>query len=118
MSNKPKFFWGKHKRMWDILARTGVPIKDLAFSVMNEDKIPMNGCYACEARTSQQKIYFCASGSCPLNWGIDETYACERGLYREWVNAKAIRKRMRLAASIRDLPLSENAREMYEVIDD
>ena len=119
MSNKPKFFWGKHKRLWDILAQTGGDSKQEALKTMGETDFPVMRCYACSAKAESAlyEEHECPL-DCPLNWEEFSKGPCfEGGLYDEWAWANTKEKRKRIAALIRDLPLSPYARDLYEVID-
>ena len=88
-----------------------------------------SNCYACSAQAELVgALRLCRKALCPLNWGdgTDLEFPCEKlrdipygGLYDEWerANTSDIEQRKVVAAKIRDLPLSKNARRLYTIIE-
>ena len=123
--NKPVFDYRAHKTMWGILAETGWERKDMALEKMGVESSPYpHTCYACAAQTALTgDSCHCQKGLCPLDWGKEtyRQYPCETGcgLYFKWRSCDPYdtEQRKALAAEIRDLPLSKNARKLYTIID-
>lgn len=128
--NKPVFNYRAHKIMWAILADTGGRFKFEALEKMKDVPHPhTNQCCACSAQAELVgESRLCRKALCPLDWGVgtDLKFPCEMlydrpygGLYDEWLRSDPIdtEQRKALAAEIRDLPLSENARKLYTIID-
>ena len=123
--NKPVFDYRAHKTMWGILAETGWGNKDMALEKMGVERSPYpHTCYACAAQTALTgDSGNCRKGLCPLDWGNESyrRYPCENGygLYFLWLacDPEDTEQRKALAAEIRDLPLSENARKLYTIIE-
>lgn len=123
--NKPVFDYRAHKTMWGILAETRWERKDMALEKMGVESSPYpHTCYACAAQTALTgDSCRCQKGLCPLDWGKEtyRQYPCEtgEGLYFQWCSCDPydIEQRKALAAEIRDLPLSKNARKLYTIID-
>ena len=128
--NKPVFNYRAHKIMWAILANTGSRFKFEALEKMQDVPHPYtNHCYACSAQAELVgESRLCRKALCPLNWGdgTDLEFPCEKlrdipygGLYDEWARANPsdIEQRKAIAAKIRDLPLSKNARRLYTIIE-
>lgn len=131
--NKPVFLWWAHKEMWNLLVRNPKMSKREALRKLREmypsiNENPIFECFACEA----QKDYgHCHTESCPLDWCIGWniktgiSYGCEYqisdsarhdGLYKMFVNAYAAGcygLAKTIARKIRDLPLRENAHDLY-----
>lgn len=128
--DKPVFNYRAHKIMWAILAETGWRFKFQALEKMKHVPYPRtNECYACSAQAELLgESDLCRKALCPLDWGegTDVEYPCELlhngrkgSLYYEWQSSDTddIEQRKALAAKIRDLPLSKNARNLYTIID-
>ena len=128
--NKPVFDYRAHKIMWAILAETGWRFKFEALEKMKDVPPPhTNSCYACSAQAELVgESRLCRKALCPLDWGAGTClkFPCEMmcdipygGLYDDWVrtNPSDIEQRKVIAAKIRDLPLSKNARKLYTIID-
>lgn len=131
MRAKPEFNWKGHKLLWDKLAKDGSLSKGGAlYELIREGLIPSDSasmvhqCFACEAVWYINSMY-CTKKTCPLDWGkdADTKWPCVSdgvGLYDEWeVEHKLgdMHKAQETAAQIRDLPLSENARKLYTIIE-
>ena len=116
-SLRPAFRWDLHKRLWNILAVTGWDSKGKALQKMRLGRYPFVMCFACEACVHLGNPAFFEFCLCPLNWGNSSITPCLLGLYDQWIDAKTKEERKRIAALIRDLPLSPYARDLYEVID-
>ena len=128
--DKPVFDYRAHKIMWEILAETGWRFKFHALEKMKEVPYPLvNDCFACSAQAELLGVQgICRKGLCPLDWGdgTDVEHPCELlhngckgGLYYEWCSSdpEDTEQRKALAAKIRDLPLSKNARKLYTIIE-
>lgn len=131
MRAKPEFNWRGHKLLWDKLAKDGGLSKEEALrALVIEGLIPSDSedtayyCFACEAECHINSI-ICTKKTCPLDWGqeADMEFPCLSnwsGLYEEWKFAWEdgdTHKAQEIAAKIRDLPLSENARKIYTIIE-
>lgn len=131
MGAKPEFNWRGHILLWDKLAKDGSLSKEEALrALVIEWLIPSDSediilhCFACEAeRHINSRI--CTKKTCPLEWGQEATMMTPclsdwSGLYEEWRSAWGdgdTPKAQKIAAQIRDLPLSENARKIYTIIE-
>ena len=119
--SKPIFNYRAHKKLWNFLAETGSSNKEEVIHAIDEELPRIHFCYACSAQYSAFPNSFCIKSLCPLDWGIFTRYnfPCEQrgGLYGKWTSAKTTEERRKIAARIRDLPLSKNARKHYEIIE-
>lgn len=126
--DRPVFLWWAHKELWDILAtHPNTEHEDAAVTVARKyhTKWPFSGCYACQAKQelvaanrSERTCYSCEK-YCPIDWG--KSVVCVESSdspYVRWRDAHYANKpglAAKYAAQIRDLPLRENAREIYDV---
>lgn len=133
MKEKPEFDYWAHKCMWAILAETGWKYKSQAIEIMSKQGTKPPSAYECYACSAQAQLtgkpWDCRKSCCPLDWGEEGqyTFPCEQtkdgvvnyGLYFLWANTTRdeIELRKALAAKIRDLPLSKNARDLYTIIE-
>ena len=129
MRAKPEFNWRGHKLLWDKLAKDGSLSKEEALNKLHAQGLihscsVENECFACEARKHLQ-ANSCPEELCPLDWGdsYEGIYPCELSkncLYDHWLRAKDtcdFDEARKIAAQIRDLPLSKNARKLYTIIE-
>lgn len=131
MRAKPEFNWRGHKLVWGKLAKDGSLSKeDALHALVMDGLIPSDSediafdCFACEAEWRTNSAV-CTKKTCPLDWGeeADMKLPClsdESGLYEEWRFARKRGdeyKAQKIAAQIRGLPLSKNARKLYTIIE-
>ena len=129
MRAKPEFNWRGHKLLWNKLAKDGSLSKEEALRALEiKGLIPSDSeviawhCFACEAECHINST-ICTRKTCPLDWGqeADTETPClsdGSGLYDEWISARDdgdTHKARKIAAQIRDLPLSKNARKLYTI---
>lgn len=130
MSNKPAFkpmfFWWAHKMLWGLLSNYPDMRKMDAVARIAKKypamarRLPISDCFACQCVAAylhenniRNKSKSC--DYCPLNWGSTRTCYPNDGLFTMWDMAVTPEDKRFFAAQIRDLPLKENARKIYDV---
>ena len=139
--SKPIFLWWAHKIMWHVLATNPKLSKENVLKRLREkfpkirelQPYPAFDCFACESAILRESKKLeewdsadCAIPNsrcdcCPLQWG-DTLYVPDccfsDALYQKWADAITLnnfKQAAEYAAKIRDLPLKENAHELYDV---
>lgn len=138
--NKPIFHYWAHKEMWNILTEQPILSKHEAIELLQKKyniPSPDIACFACHAlrlKTLGLGIA-CFNVWCPLDWGVKRrkaeygsysaieanAHGCVSSLFGKWAWESATKdyaNASKLAAEIRDLPLTKYAHKMYEVISD
>lgn len=130
MSNKPAlkptFFWWAHKMLWGLLSNyPNMRKMDAVGRIIKKypamaKRWPLSDCFACasvecyvHAYDIQDTTNSCSY--CPLNWGKERVCYTHYGLFSKWDMARDLEDKRFYAAQIRDLPLKENVREIYDV---
>lgn len=134
---KPVFLWWAHKEMWDILAKQPMLSKYEAIELLQKKydvRCPNSACFACHAlrlKTLRLDID-CFNIWCPLDWGVERrkaeygsysgivanAHGCVSSLFGKWtwtLAEKDYDNASKLAAKIRDLPLTKYAHKFYTI---
>lgn len=124
--NKPVFLWWAHKMMWGLIADNPGMGKETAFRTMRKKcgnknlmEMPLMACYACHSAFGRRNhVWDYRCNYCPLDWGEYKGCNKDSSLYDKWLSAMSnidYPSAAKYARIIANLPLKENAHEMYDI---
>lgn len=123
MIQKPVFYYSAHKAIWNYLYI--YPDKNKMHAVLElgyGTSMFANNCPACESTLGYIDKYEDIEGQdfcntfCPLKWNTKTCMSEKESLFLRYISAMQYDKASEIAAQIRDLPLVDNAYELYKII--